>query len=284
MVTPREIDRKFVDGLIRWSDYNLRDFPWRHQANLTPYRVLVAELLLKRTTASAAARVYGQFLDNFPDMISLSNSSYAELETAFSPLGLHKQRARSTVAMTDYLRANHTSEIPESLSELLNVPGIGQYSSRAVLSFGFGRPFAVVDGNVQRILGRVYGSTISPISLMSQHQKIVDSLLPIKKHREFNYALIDIGSTVCRPTRPQCAECPVEEVCDFRNGRTFSLDFTLRSENLLIKQMRARKQMSLAALSVLSGVSKLTIVNIEKGRINSRSSTMRKLLDALSKE
>ena len=284
MVTPRDTDQQLVEELLRWSSDHLRDFPWRRQGNLTPYRVLVAELLLKRTTAPAAARVYLPFLGLFPDLARLSEASYTELETAFSPLGLQKQRAKSTLAMTGYLSAHHRSEIPSVLCDLLNVPGIGQYSSRAVLSFGFDRPFAVVDGNVQRILGRVYGSSISSSSPASHHQLIVDRLLPIDGHREFNYALIDIGSMVCRPSMPKCGECPLAEVCDFRNGRARYSDMVLRPKDSLIKQTRERKQMSLVTLSALSGVSKPTIVNIEKGRSKSRPSTVNKLLDALSKD
>ena len=280
MVTPREADQQLVEGLLGWSADHLRDFPWRRPHNLTPYRVLVAELLLKRTTASAATRVYGRFLERFSDLARLSAASYTELETSFSPLGLQKQRAKSTAAMTGYLSARHSSEIPSVLSELLNVPGIGQYSSRAVLSFGFDQPFAVVDGNVQRILGRVYGSSISSGSPVSQHQQIVDRLLPIERHRDFNYALIDIGSMVCRPSMPKCGECPLSGVCDYQNGRARDADMVLRPEDSLIKQMRERKQMSLVTLSALSGVSKPTIVNIEKGRSKPRPSTVSKLLDA----
>ena len=281
MVTPRETDQQLIEGLLGWSADHLRDFPWRRPHNLTPYRVLVAELLLKRTTASAAARVYGSFLDRFPDLARLSEALYAELETAFSPLGLHKQRAKSTAAMTGYLSARHSSEIPSVLSELLNVPGIGQYSSRAVLSFGFDQPFAVVDGNVQRILGRVYGSSISSGSPVSQHQQIVDRLLPIERHRDFNYALIDIGSMVCRPSMPKCGECPLAGVCDYQNGRTIVPDRPLLAESTLIKQMRGSKGMSLTTLCELSGVSKLTIVNIEQGRTKARPSTVSKILEAL---
>jgi adenine-specific DNA glycosylase len=183
--------------------------------------------------------------------------------------------------MTEYLRAHHSSEIPAVLCELLNVPGIGPYSSRAVLSFGFDKPFAVVDGNVQRILGRVYGSSISPGSPASEHQLIVDRLLPIDRHREFNYALIDIGSMVCRPSMPKCGECPLSKGCDYRNGRTIVPYRPLLAESTLIKQMRGSRGMSLATLCQLSGVSKLTIVNIEQGRTKARPSTVARILEAL---
>ena len=281
MVSPREADQRFVEGLLGWSSDHLRDFTWRLPVNLTPYRVLVAELLLKRTTASAAARVYRPFLARFPDLASLSEASYADLETAFSPLGLHKQRAKSTAAMTDYLSAYHSSEVPSLLCELMKVPGIGQYSSRAVLSFGFDKPFAVVDGNVQRILGRVYGSEITSGSPVSQHQQIVDWLLPIERHREFNYALIDIGSMVCRPSIPKCGECPLSEICDYQNGLSDHTQQSLPPEALFIKQAREGRKMSLVALSELSGVSKPTIANIEKGRTKPKAKTVEKVLRAL---
>ena len=281
MATHREADKQFVEELLRWSSDHLRDFPWRRPHNLMPYRVLVAELLLKRTTASAAAKVYGPFLERFPDLARLSAASYTELETAFSPLGLHKQRAKSTSAMTGYLSAHHRSEIPSALCDLLNVPGIGQYSSRAVLSFGFDKPFAVVDGNVQRILGRVYGSEITSGSPVSQHQQIVDWLLPIERHREFNYALIDIGSMVCRPSIPKCGECPLSEICDYQNGLSGHTKQSLPPEALFIKQARVGRKMSLVTLSGLSGVSKPTIANIEKGRTKPKAKTVEKVLRAL---
>jgi A/G-specific adenine glycosylase len=237
---------------------------------------------LKRTTASAAVKVYEPFLERFPDLARLSEASFTDLETLFSPLGLHKQRAKSTAAMTVYLSSDYSSEIPAGLCELLKIPGIGQYSSRAVLSFGFDRPFAVVDGNVQRILGRVYGSEIVSGSTVTQHQQIVDRLLPIKRHREFNYALIDIGSMVCRPSMPKCGDCPLLEVCDYHNGLSNHTKQSLPPQALFIKQTRERRKMSLVTLSELSGVSKPTIANIEKGRTNPKAKTVEKVLRALT--
>ena len=199
----------------KWAFSYLRSFPWRKLENLTPYRILLAELLLKRTTAVAAARAYESFLANYPTLEELSSATQDELELKFKPVGLYVQRARATARLTGYLAIAHAGTVPSDLNDLCKVPGLGPYSARAILSFGFGQPYAIVDSNVQRILRRVYGSQLNDKTQLKVYQRLADELLPSESHRQFNLGMLDLGALVCRPVNPKCNECPLSQICDF---------------------------------------------------------------------
>ena len=280
MAAPRETDKLFVEELLRWSSANLRDFPWRRPENLMPYRVLVAELLLKRTTASAAAKVYEHFLDAFPNLVQLTEASPEELESVFAPVGLNKQRAKSTAELAQYLADRHGSTIPTGLKDLLDVPGIGAYSSRAVLSFGFDQPFAVVDGNVQRIFRRVFGPISRQDARRASDQSIADTLLPKSNHRQFNFALIDLGSLLCRPAHPKCGQCPLLSFCKHAKG---DLEDPPTQSGIAfdVHEKRRERGISLAELARASGLSKTTVLNLEKGRTRPKTNTLERILMVL---
>ena len=140
-------------ALLAWAADHLREFPWRGQ-DTSVYQILVAEVLLKRTTAQAAARLFGWFIVQFPGLESIEEASTGELEEALMPVGLYRQRAKGLKQMAEYLIREHGGQVPDNLTDLLKVPHLGPYSAGAVLSFGYGRPAAIVDSNVQRVLGR----------------------------------------------------------------------------------------------------------------------------------
>ena len=273
-------DKGVSEKMTRWIGGHLRAFPWRIERNATPYSILIAELLLKRTTAAAAAKVYESFFTEYGSLEGLLSASLTELEEQFRPIGLHFQRAAATKQLVDYLAKEHALEIPESLEDLLKVPGIGEYSSRAILSFGFGKPYAIVDGNVKRVLGRVYFHRIGLNAPLASYQYFADSIVPSNEHREFNFGMIDLGSTICRPTNPKCSHCPLQPVCDYSNTDRTNIDLPSLSKEIV--NARAARQMSLVRLASLSGVSKLTIVNIEQGRTKPKPKTIEKLLRVLN--
>ena len=205
--------KKLQAALLNWGATHLREFPWREPGR-NPYEVLVAELLLKRTTTTAAARLYLNFLSQYPSVTALQTATIEELETKFAVVGLQKQRARSAHSLAGYLVDTRGGQVPSTLEELLRVPGLGAYGARAVLSFGFGKPAAVVDSNVTRVWARVFSASALGKIPLKKMQAVADAMLPPKRHQEFNYALLDLSATVCRYGGPRCAECPLMSQCD----------------------------------------------------------------------
>ncbi len=205
--------RRIRRALLFWATTSGRDYRWRH-ASASPYQVLVAEVLLKRTTARAAARAYPQFLARFPDVASLANAETADLEGALAGVGLYNQRARAFKEMAAHLREQHAGAVPDDLARLSRVPHVGPYTARAVLSFAYGRPAAVVDSNVSRVLGRLFREELGIDPSLSAVQEVADRLLPRREHKAFNWALLDLAALVCRYDRPQCQVCPLVGLCD----------------------------------------------------------------------
>ena len=199
---------------MSWARGHARHFPWR-EPGVSVYKILVAEVLLKRTTAAAAARVFPSFIARFPDPESLRRAPTGEVEEALRPVGLYRQRAKGLKEMAEYLVGEHEGRVPDSLTELEKVPHLGPYSSRAVLSFGHGRPAAIVDSNVVRVLGRVYRRRLGKSPSLSATQALADLLLDAENHQAFNWALLDLGAKVCRYGTPLCGECPLAGSCDY---------------------------------------------------------------------
>ena len=201
-------------ALLTWAEGHLREFPWRGES-VSTYEVLVAEVLLKRTTARAASRVFPTFIARFPDLDSIRKAAVGELEAALEPVGLYRQRARGFKEMAEHLVSQCQGMIPDGLPGLLEVPHLGPYSARAVLSFGYGIPTAIVDSNVQRVLGRVYSRRLGEAPSVSATQVLADLVLDAEHHKTFNWAILDLGAMVCRYDKPKCHVCPLVSSCDF---------------------------------------------------------------------
>ena len=271
--------REITEILSRWGSEHLRSFPWRLPSR-PPYEILLAELLLKRTTATAAAKVYPHILSRFPTLASLSSSTTRELEDILAPIGLQVQRARAIKALTDHLNIEHKGIIPSTFQELSESPGLGPYSARAVLSFGFGVPSAVCDSNVKRVLQRIFAKSLRYKEQDSHFQRIADALLPAQGHSLHNYALLDLGSLVCRYDRPRCLHCPLSGLCD--SAATFGeLNDRTSTEAQILRSARRNAGLTLLELARRAGVSKGTIINTEAGRTRPNHKTMEKLTSVL---
>jgi A/G-specific adenine glycosylase len=202
----------FQKAVLDWAKANLRDFPWR--SDRTAYKVLVSEILLRRTTAPAVLRVYEDFIRRFPDARTLANADVGELESELRAIGYHKLRARVLKGVAKCILEEYGGSIPRSWSELLRVPHIGPYVAGAVLSLGYGVPAAMVDSNVQRILSRAFRSYLPPRPSPALLRGVAEALVPEEHHEEFNLGLLDLGALVCRYDKPRCASCPLNNICD----------------------------------------------------------------------
>jgi A/G-specific adenine glycosylase len=214
----------FRVNVVRWWQDNGRIFPWR-RIHADAYHVLVAEFLLRRTTVTAAERTYSEFLAAFPDLLSCSLAEAESLERTLAPIGLHRQRAHAIKTATSFIVGTFGC-VPSSLKELLQIPGIGPYSSRAILSFAYGQKYGVVDSNVLRIVSRYAGEAHITLPLA---QDYIDAVVPPHSHEVFNWGMLDIGAKVCRYGRPQCELCPLLPGCRtarLQNSDRRNLDYT----------------------------------------------------------
>ena len=274
----------FADRVLQWGGQNFSDFPWR--MSRSPYEILVAELLLKRTTATAATRVYEYFIVKFPSIKDIASAPDEELVRGLSRVGLQHQRACSMKQLAGWLLSNYDGDIPGDLEALLEVPGLGDYSATAILSFGYGVPAAVLDTNVERILLRVFGNTLPPRPSRTMLRELAQDLLPKEGHREYNYGLLDLGRLICKYVNPKCGECPLASVCDFYN-RSSRKATRLNTEEVMaippskLRAIRHDRGLSLRRLAEIAKVSKLTVIRIESGKTSPRRETLEKLGKAL---
>ena len=274
----------FADCVLKWADRNFGDFPWRQRRS--PYEILVAEILLKRTTATAAARIYDDFLLSFSSPRDIASAPDEELVKALSTVGLQHQRARSMKRLACWLLSKHDGDIPRDLEGLMEVPGLGDYSATAILSFGYGVSAAVLDANVERILLRVFRNTLPLRPSWTLLREVAHHLLPKEGHREYNYGLLDLGRLVCRYADPRCGECPLASVCDSYNRSSGMRTHQVEDEEMAglpskLRAIRRDRGLSLKRLAEIATVSKLTVIRIEASRTSPRRETLRKLAEAL---
>jgi A/G-specific adenine glycosylase len=199
-----EVRRRVID----WEKGHWIPYPWR--VNRTPYKVLVAEVLLKRTTRQAVAREFPRFIARFPDIESLYRAPIEEIEEMLRHLGLYKQRAQQLKELAKAIVERFGGRIPDRWEDLVALPGVGPYIAGAVLSFGYGRPAPVVDSNVMRLLGRLLGLK------SKRYEDYIRAgwrLVPEEGHDYFNYGLIDLGALVCSYRGSKCSGCPLRNFC-----------------------------------------------------------------------
>jgi A/G-specific adenine glycosylase len=202
-------------GIVEYEKaFGRHNLPWR-QCNHSAFDVLIAEILLKRTTASAVSRIYLSFLQEFPSSQALYLAYESEIAIFLSGIGLQQQRAKLLKEIADYLTRQERGSIPSKLTDLLNIPGVGDYTARAIQSFAFDIPVAILDSNVERILLRVFQNTVPYKPNRSLLQSIVDQLVPKSKHKEFNFGLLDLGAAICRYRNPIHSKCPLQKICDY---------------------------------------------------------------------
>lgn len=208
---------RFAASLLTWYGVSGRRFFWR-RGPLPPFQVLVLEMLLARTHATAVDRVAPHLLMRYPDAGAMAVAGRCDIERIIRPLGLFRRRSQALIAASRGL-VDSGGGVPNSEGELLALPGVGRYAATATLCFGFGRRTAVVDSNVRRILSRYFGVEYrgEKIDSIDELWQLAARLLPSRNVREYNWALLDLGAAICRPLRPKCADCPLNTHCR-KNG------------------------------------------------------------------
>lgn len=209
----------FAQALITWQRrHGRRDLPW--QASRDPYRVWLSEIMLQQTQVSAVVPYYLRFTARFPDLETLARAPLERVLELWSGLGYYA-RARNLHRAARLLVAGG-GRFPESAEALVALPGIGRSTAAAIAAFAFGRRAAILDGNVKRVLARVFGVEGWPgeREVEAALWRQAESLLPRRGIEPYTQALMDLGATLCTRGAPQCARCPVAERCvAFREDR-----------------------------------------------------------------
>jgi A/G-specific adenine glycosylase len=201
----------FVD----WYQGHGRDFPWRHQG-VSPFTVLVTEMLLRQTQANAVSKLWHDFTSCYPDAITLVQANKDVLLDQLKILGLGQQRTSALVAMATWLVEHNSGKVPDSKEELLSIPHVGAYVTNAELCFAYGHKLEVVDTNILRFYARYYGLIVKPdIRRNPEIWEIAKSSLPeqLSEVQQHNYGLLDFTATVCKARKPLCNACPLVSSC-----------------------------------------------------------------------
>lgn len=211
----------FRKRLLKWWEDNKRDFSWRRTVD--PYRILIAEMLLRKTTARQVEEIYDIFIDEYPTLLSLSNANLGKIRNLLRPLGMENQRAQLFIKLAKILMEKHDGIIPTKVTELLQLPGIGRYTANAILSFAHNKNVPMVDRNFIRIIKRVFDfrSTKSRAHVDPKTWEFAQTLILRRKAKIFNLAVLDFAAVICRARNPKCEICSLSSICVFReNAKT----------------------------------------------------------------
>jgi A/G-specific adenine glycosylase len=199
-------------ALAAWYEANKRPLPWRSSAD--PYTIWVSEVMLQQTQVNTATPYYHRFIDRFPDVFSLAGADPQAVLKYWEGLGYYS-RARNLHKAAILMADRMQGRFPDTWQGVKALPGVGDYIASAVLSIAFGQAYAVVDGNVKRVLARLF-RLAWPVNRPSDHrhfQEMADQLLDRDDPGKHNQAMMELGALVCTPRRPDCPICPLGACC-----------------------------------------------------------------------
>lgn len=203
---------KIRENLKEWYRINKRDLPWRHTRD--PYFIWVSEVVLQQTRVVQGVNYYERFITRFPDVQSLAQAEEEEVLKLWQGLGYYS-RARNMHKAAQIIVYKHNTIFPKTHKELLALPGIGDYTAAAIASFAYNLPYAVVDGNVFRVLSRLYADA-TPIDTTfgkKHFSALADQLLDKQNPALHNQAMMELGALQCTPASPDCENCPLQTQC-----------------------------------------------------------------------
>jgi len=207
----------FTHQILSWYAQNRRDLPWRRTKS--PYAIWLSEIILQQTRIQQGTSYWFKFMEAFPDVESLAAASEDDVLRLWQGLGYYS-RARNLLTAARQIVA--LGSFPNTIESLQKLKGVGEYTAAAIGSFAFDLPVACVDGNVYRILSRVFGieTPINTTQGKKEFFAVAQSLVPEKQSADFNQAMMDFGSLQCVPHAPVCDVCPLQTICEaYRSSR-----------------------------------------------------------------
>lgn len=202
----------FSDALIKWYKTNKRDLPWRHEDD--PYKIWLSEIILQQTQVAQGLSYYLKFITNYPTVNKLAHAKEDDVLKLWQGLGYYS-RARNLHETAKKIDKEFKGKFPKTFLEIKMLKGVGDYTAAAIASFAFNLPHAVVDGNVHRVLSRVFGIKTPIDSNLGKKEFyfLAERLLNAKKPAENNQAIMEFGSQYCKPTNPDCENCIFKTKC-----------------------------------------------------------------------
>jgi A/G-specific adenine glycosylase len=203
-----------VDALLAWYDEERRDLPWRVAPGkrADPYRVWLSEIMLQQTTVKAVIPYYLRFLARWPNVTALALAPLDEVLAAWAGLGYYS-RARNLHKCARVVAAELSGRFPSSAGELQELPGIGPYTAAAIAAIAFGEAATPVDGNVERVVARLFAVRQPLPAAKGELKRLAATLTPERRAGDFAQAMMDLGAGICTPKRPSCLVCPVQQDC-----------------------------------------------------------------------
>ena len=198
--------------LLAWYKRKQRSLPWRKTSD--PYRIWISEIMLQQTQVDTVIPYYHRFLKTFSNVNALAHAPLQDVLKVWENLGYYS-RARNIHAAAKVIVEKFGGQMPDNLETIKSLPGIGLYTAGAILSIAYAQALPAVDGNVRRILCRLF-AIHKPVDDAKEHkqlQKLAASLIPVKHPGDFNQALMDLGATICKAKNPDCLRCPVADLC-----------------------------------------------------------------------
>ncbi|MBI1976233.1 MAG: A/G-specific adenine glycosylase, partial [Candidatus Omnitrophica bacterium] len=200
----------FQSSLLSWFRKHQRDLPWRHTKD--PYKIWLSEIMLQQTQVATVIPYYDRWIKQFPTAESVADAPEEKILKLWEGLGYYS-RARNLQAACREVVEKYDGKVPDSLEEIQKLPGIGRYTAGAILSIAFNKPVPLVDGNVIRVLSRLFAMKKNPRKFQVLFWDQAEKLLFKKEPGTFNQALMELGATVCTPANPSCLICPVNSFC-----------------------------------------------------------------------
>lgn len=224
---------QFRRRLLAWLDDHDRELPWKGEPD--PYLIWLSEIILQQTRVDQGLPYFLRFKETFPTVFELAAATEDQVFKLWEGLGYYA-RARNLHATAKRIVSDFGGRFPDNYADILSLKGVGPYTAAAIASFGFQLPHAVVDGNVYRVLARIWGidTPIDSSPGKRQFQELADELLDPSKPGRYNQAIMDFGAIWCTPANPQCRDCPFEQECQAKQ--------TNRITDLPVKKKKIQKK------------------------------------------
>jgi A/G-specific adenine glycosylase len=206
---------EFSAALLAWYARHARDLPWRGASD--PYRVWISEMMLQQTQVGTVIPYFQRWMERFPTLEDLARASEQDVLALWEGLGYYS-RARNLHRAARQAVDELGGALPHSAAELRRLPGVGRYTAGAIASIAFGEDAAALDGNIRRVLARVFNLELPARSPEGERRlwALAEAHLPTRQAGDYNQALMDLGATICTPRRPDCPRCPINDLCEAR--------------------------------------------------------------------
>ncbi len=212
----QQLGQSIADKMLAWYDREGRVLPWRVPPGAAepadPYRVWLSEIMLQQTTVKAVLPRYGAFLRRWPDVATLAAAPLQDVLAEWAGLGYYA-RARNLHACARVVASEHGGVFPDNEAALAKLPGIGAYTAAAIAAIAYGACTTPVDGNIERVVARLFALETPLPKAKPEIRRLAESLTPAARAGDFAQGMMDLGATICTPSRPLCGLCPLREDC-----------------------------------------------------------------------